>query len=169
MVMYFLSFLLEEWTSMILCSPSSLHLLQQHCSPPRLNCIYQVDFSNEPIKSLTIMMLIPIMNYLNITFHAACVPHVANICDAAVSPNECFQNHQTLWASRAFKHWADSDGKHVVLLLNNVSGHNNWHSHINLHQTVLISPQHIATRFAPGQTARLRWMRAAQVLQNIFI
>lgn len=31
MVMYFLSFLLEERTSMTLRSPSSLHLLQQHC------------------------------------------------------------------------------------------------------------------------------------------
>ncbi len=31
MVTYFLSFLLEEWTSTTLCSPCSLHLLQQHC------------------------------------------------------------------------------------------------------------------------------------------
>lgn len=56
-----------------------------------------------------------------------------------------FQDHWTPWASRAFKHRANSDVKHVVLLLNNVLVHNKWHSHINLHQSLLISLQNIAT------------------------
>lgn len=57
-----------------------------------------------------------------------------------------FQDHdRTPWASRAFKHRVNSDVKHVVLLFNNVSVHNKWHSHINLHQSLLISLQNIAT------------------------
>lgn len=80
-----------------------------------------------------------------------------------------FQKHWTPWASRAFHHWANSDVKHVVLLLNNVPGHNKWHSHINLHQSMLISQQNIVARFAPGQTARLRWMKRAQALHEVFV
>lgn len=78
-----------------------------------------------------------------------CATHVANICDVGVShtvsSNECFRTIGHPWASRAFKHRANSDVKHVVLLLNNVSVHNKWHSHINLHQRLLISLQNIAT------------------------
>lgn len=136
--------------------------------------------SNEPIKSLMIQMLIPITNHLNLIFPAACVS-VEKIppklwCHTCCKHLWCgcifklmFQNQRTPWSLRALKHWANSDGKHVVLLLNNVWGHNKWHSYINLHQSALISAQHISTRFVPGQTARLRWMRAAQVLQDVFV
>lgn len=191
MVMHFLSFLLEEWTSMTLCSPSSLHLFQQHSvlhhgltaftrwtlgqSRKRIFFCFQMN-------QLKVQMLIPIRNYLNNVSCSLCfsgiktpkalVPHMlqTSVMRLYLSIFQLmFQNRRTPWASRAFKHRANSDGKHVVLLLNNVSGHNKWHLHINLHQSMLIRPQHIATSFAPGQTARLRWMRAAQVLQDVFV